>query len=325
MFQGDVVSYDEEASSYRVQYKDGDREDMDENELENWLCSSTKNNINSNRSDSEPLDASCDDAWSLWSLHGLRENEFVAKGLPPRLQKYRTCIGDFFLFMHERQSIWVRRNRSCDFPWSKNLILRKYFFCNIYRELDHGTRFFHAHILDLKDSRLRWTRKEWALQVLWSSYCYRQVNRVGSFVEAGFPNLQRMKKLKLTGNPFFTDAHQTTNYTGYEMYLKQATRNKAKLLRSIVDKILKAHELKDCKAALCKLPGVGSFFAWQILCDMQESRCLEFDDSFCELGPGAIRKFMVLVVTIVIIPFLSLRLFSFSFARWPVTYFSRQH
>jgi hypothetical protein len=38
---------------------------------------------------------------------------------------------------------------------------------------------------------------------------------------------------------------------------------------------------------------VGPFFGWQILCDLEESRCLKFDDSFCELGPGAKGKYAI--------------------------------
>jgi hypothetical protein len=38
---------------------------------------------------------------------------------------------------------------------------------------------------------------------------------------------------------------------------------------------------------------VGPFFGWQMLCDLEESRCLKFDDSFCELGPGAKGKYTI--------------------------------
>jgi hypothetical protein len=41
---------------------------------------------------------------------------------------------------------------------------------------------------------------------------------------------------------------------------------------------------------------VGPFFGWQMLCDLEESRCLKFDDSFCELGPGAKGKYTIQVV-----------------------------
>jgi hypothetical protein len=39
------------------------------------------------------------------------------------------------------------------------------------------------------------------------------------------------------------------------------------------------------------LKGIGSFFAWQVFCDLRESNCLKSleSDTFCILGPGAVK------------------------------------
>lgn len=49
-------------------------------------------------------------------------------------------IAAFFEFVYRRQEIWHRRNvLKLAAPWTDDLILQHYKFCNVYRELDGGT------------------------------------------------------------------------------------------------------------------------------------------------------------------------------------------
>ena len=133
--------------------------------------------------------------------------------------------------------------------------------------------------------------------MLFASYCYRQVNRLESFVATGFPDetglakyFLKVNKLRESGGSFFSAAHQTTQYAKFEDFLKQATAKKSKLLDDVCDAICAADaRSEDCVLALQTLPGIGPFFAWQILCDLKESRCISFhkNDNYCLLGPGA--------------------------------------
>jgi hypothetical protein len=98
------------------------------------------------------------------------------------------------------------------------------------------------------------------------------------------------------GVSFFASAHQTTNFRTYEASLKRVAKDKGALLKRVVKRISATEDLWEMQQAAEELPGIGVFFGWQLLCDLEESRCLKFDDSFCELGPRAKGKSTIQVV-----------------------------
>lgn len=236
---------------------------------------------------------------SLWEIHGLDEKVPIhIPNLPTALRENRQNIADFFLFVYERQRIWERRNRDEAQPWSQNPVFLDCSFCNNYRELDRGTQFFHAHVLDLRDSMgPNVSKLDWLTAVLWASYVYRQVNKVESFLQLGFPAprdavsfLKRASsQFKEKGCSFFTGAHQTQGYVNYRRHVEAVARNDGKLLREVSKKISNASNTKLCLKHLRAFPGIGQFLAWQMLCDLRESYCIDAKvDDYCELGPGAI-------------------------------------
>lgn len=46
----------------------------------------------------------------------------------------------FYRFIYERQRIWCKREQGLPFPWTDDVVLSSYKFCNVYRQLDKGTR-----------------------------------------------------------------------------------------------------------------------------------------------------------------------------------------
>ena len=290
---------------YRVIYSDGDEEEYDDDDLDRIVMLPPKRATNENsisyKNSSLPK-LKKKDALSLWQIQGLQESSakscsLMINGLPDVLGKHTKKMADFFLFVFERQLIWVRRNQGLSPPFSANPVFQDFWFCNNYRELDRGTAFFHAHVLDLRASRKKkWTRQEWLTEILWASYAYRCVNRIESFEACGFPSrdnpsdfFKRTRKYRASNNTFFTGAHQTTTYANYMEDIEKVLKSKAALLHEIVEKILKTDEKEDWQEALERFPDVGPFIAWQILCDLHESGCVEVkdDDFYCALGPGA--------------------------------------
>jgi hypothetical protein len=212
-------------------------------------------------------DLTAKDSHSLWKLHKLEEPgaSWKIEGLPENLKPNSSQIADFFLYMYERHCMWVRRNLGMPPPWSASILLQTKAFCNVYRELDRGTAFFRAHVLDLYESKDKWTQEEWLTAVLWSSYCYRQVNRVESFKD-GFPDMNDLSKFirsmekirkdakKGDGVSFFTSAHQTTNFVQYEVSLKKVAKDKGALLKNVVKRIYEALDLREMQQAVEELP-----------------------------------------------------------------------
>jgi hypothetical protein len=195
-FEGRVQKVD--GSSYRIVYADADMEDVDESEMDEiWLPPNKKFkadvDVPAIKVEAPRCDLTAKDSHSLWKLQNIEEKgaEWKIVGPPKDLKPSSHRIADFFLFMYERHCIWLRRNLGMVAPWSANKLLQTKSYCNVYRELDRGTAFFRAHILDVYESKDEWTEEEWLTVVLWASYCYRQVNRVESFKD-GFPDINEL-------------------------------------------------------------------------------------------------------------------------------------
>lgn len=82
-------------------------------------------------------------------------------------------------FVVERDAIRLRRESGMAPPWTSDPTLRDYHFTNVHRRLDPGTRW----LLDLVARR----GLDDPLDLLFTSYCYRSLNRVGTFERFGLP------------------------------------------------------------------------------------------------------------------------------------------
>jgi hypothetical protein len=74
----------------------------------------------------------------LFEIHDLAENavaEAVAQLLPTKWKENCFQVGHFFLFCHERQMVWEKRNCGDSLPWTQSEALAKYSFCNVSRPL----------------------------------------------------------------------------------------------------------------------------------------------------------------------------------------------
>jgi len=228
---------------------------------------------------------------SLWNVADVDEAKFRdAHGVAT------TRIADYFLFCRERQMIWKRRSHGVDeSKWTQDPLLKRYVFCNVYRELDRGTAFFHAYVVHMYQTERPKSRQKWVSLVLWAAYLYRLVNRCETFKKLGIPRRGEVSDFLLcaeqqivsAGRSFFTSAHQTTQFKKLSEWLHSVASHQNTLFDSVVQEIFSATQNTDRLTSLKKLPGVGKFQCWQLLCDLQESRCFPSDDGHCQLGPGA--------------------------------------
>jgi hypothetical protein len=95
----------------------------------------------------------------------------------------------FFDFINERHVIYINKEAGADFPWTEDEILRKYSFCNVFRELDTVTK---------------WIRSNWCEpymehpNVPFAMAMARQINWPTTLDEIGFPDKwepERVKKI----------------------------------------------------------------------------------------------------------------------------------
>ena len=307
---------------WQVRYDDGDVEDWDDTELQKGIQLCRSQQLPSIAHELFCIFDIPSDAVSTWAKRAC---------CPVEIQTNAILVCKFFLFVLERQRCWVRRrlmkitghpHDNCS--WTNSMLLRDYYFCNIYRESDRGTQYFHNEVvrrlwLDHKvkhlsniDSVDSW--KEWFQTVLWAACCYRFVNKIESFSPEGnlptskfgriptrdnweaFKELvlrtRKKKKQKNDNSPaFFTNAHQVCGFDDYVLFLDNiATKNSEAWYEALDAVFRNPGSLQEIFRGICKLPGCGNFQSWQILCDLHESNAVptvKTIDDFCHLGKGA--------------------------------------
>ena len=123
--------------------------------------------------------------------------------------------------------------------------------------------------------------KDLVRRVMFKSIAYRLINKVATFEEfGGLPSLEEytrfvafLSKKRSSGEVTFTSAHQNM---GYDRLLKTLhfVKKNTKNLATQVIKGAEARSLRMAHRALLEIPNIGAFFAWQILCDLLETRVL---------------------------------------------------
>jgi len=190
---------------------------------------------------------------------------------------------NFARFVYERQAVWLRRSRGTAAPWTTDVLLQDYVFCNVYRELDRGTVYFRSRA----DARSLRT-------LLFASVVYRLLNKIESFVSwkdaipspREWPQFKaHLVALRLRGRTIFTGAHQTSGLARYSTTVDFVRAHLARLAAALHGRLDSA---EACYKVLGSIPHVGPFFAWQILCDLIEAGYVrDSENAFVALGPGA--------------------------------------
>jgi len=294
LFTGHVIGYDDSEKYYLVRYEDGDEEEYSGSELALLIVNPATKQVPRMPPEWVKPNNLC-----LMHLHGLAPA--AAQQIRCFPAKHRAKVAEFFLFVSERQRVWERRSRGDAEPWSACPLFQQYSWCNNYRELDRGTAFFRAHVLDVKDANPGATKSFLLRRFLFDSYLYRQCNRVETFLTTGFPLetkldlgsfFGKLTKIQADGRSVFTGAHQTTNIARYQQFVNNSTKksNGQSLLDQVCEGIVAAKDdMRLILTEIRRLEGVGSFLSWQILCDLQEAQCVDTTgDDYCVLGPGAV-------------------------------------
>ena len=212
-------------------------------------------------------------------------------------------IAAFYAFMLERHNIYERKKSGQPYPWTDDEILKKYKFCNVFRELDTGTVWCREHI-----------REPFANdpELFFNIAAYRSINCLETWAEvydmeqhwtgvpfisdynSGRTNLA-MKSRRKRGERIFTNAHMLTGvgsvdkidmYT--DMCWKHLWEHRRELEPQVGDTLHKAFE----RLIAGKIPAVGKFIAYEIITDLRHTRYLNsaYDIyTWANPGNGAVR------------------------------------
>lgn len=185
-------------------------------------------------------------------------------------------------FICNRQIVYDYKQKGEEVPEDMDPIVKKYRFTNIFRELDRGTIYLANEVkaLGSKDPAT----------LIRMIVVYRLVNKVATFEKFGgipstvleFNKFKRfMQARQKTGVSSFTGVHQNNGYASYYVSIAHLERELDALVAS-------RKNMQTFYAAVTKIPYIGTFFGFQITCDVMEQGLIGgSENDWAQLGPGA--------------------------------------
>lgn len=202
----------------------------------------------------------------------------------------------FFYFLTERQNIYWARAEGKPRPWTKDKILDRHFFCNVYRELDRGTQYVIHNIIGDNQQPM------WDL--LFKVMLYRMFNepRTYEFLQKPMMGMvfngrhaaQILDRKRAAGIRIFRGAWMTSgaNVVGskaaaYCMEMERVSYRRQKLWNDFRSKT----RMADAWKVICGVNWFGGFSAYQVVLDMSyvayvKNGWLDYD-RWVYPGPGA--------------------------------------
>ncbi|MBP9771542.1 MAG: hypothetical protein KBD16_01295 [Candidatus Pacebacteria bacterium] len=200
---------------------------------------------------------------------------------------------DIAWFIHERIAIWKKKTSGDQAPYTNDPILSKYRFCNIFREFDRQTIFFHELLAPLRD--------DFPLWLLNMFYC-RMVARPETIEEVGLLSFDNEKnervyeRLMRTSRPRFGTPYvfpisviQRSEIPTRELFI---AHHLPSIMRDVAGVIAgwKKQNVYDGVAQILPLFGYNLRFLWtEVLIDVayQFPDLIDLFGTF-PVGPGAV-------------------------------------
>jgi len=213
----------------------------------------------------------------------------------------KTMINDYFNYIVERQLIWYRRRvLKLNQPWTDNEILRRYHFCNNFRELDITTRHLFKNLLNNCGMH---TKQE----ILFNIVIFRVFNTRNFFDTVTIPMnpdhfdrekfVSKLDKISESGENLFSPAYIISqqkirkDYPGIKhLQFSFMFEELAKNINNFTERLSKADPPDEILNIITELPNVGPFLGYQILLDLAYTDFFEnrfTEDDFIVIGPGA--------------------------------------
>lgn len=206
----------------------------------------------------------------------------------------------FFAYARERQSILLRRRAGGPPPWTDDPVLRKYRFCNVFREDDRTTIWFRENVRDLLFSNS---------SALLATVVYRWFNRIetGKILAHSRNNLlfewnSNVAKKELAGlKPVVTGAYIIKTPDGMNKLdgvcwcIDEFIRKKGGrvgLRRAAEYFMNRQHTQQQMHEWLAKAAYLGPFMAYEVVTDLCHTAFLDKAPdrmTWTNFGPGAAR------------------------------------
>ena len=203
----------------------------------------------------------------------------------------------YWKFANERQKIFFNRFYEKPFPWTKDIILQKYKFTNVYRASDRVSQylirkviyqgdqtpeevFFRIMLFKLFNKIETWELlKSHVDEISYKNYSYKIFDKI----------LTKSLEIK---KPIYSSAYIMPSGNGF-LHFKKKHQNHLKLLElmmkdTVPQKIISLRKFSQLFELLLSYPTIGDFLAYQYSIDINYSNMTQFSEmDFVIPGPGA--------------------------------------
>jgi len=199
----------------------------------------------------------------------------------------------FWYWVTERHQIYLKRQAGDPKPWTDDVVLQDYFFCNVYRELDLGTVWLRENYIDPHSAD--------AGTLLFNIVKYRMFNLESTAALLGYQTEWDEQKAIVTltkaaqCGPIYTCAYMTRGFKGQSKHISacQALTGVWKDRHNYC-RLAGAYQNLRMMADILALeiPLVGPFTAYEIVTDLRHTWILgDAEDimTWANPGPGAKR------------------------------------
>jgi len=207
----------------------------------------------------------------------------------------------YWVFACERMSVYQKRLRGDESPWTEDEILRKHKFTNAYRVLDRVSQYLIREIIlpdensnvELRDKIFRillfkifnkietWEILKYCIDELsWRNYRYESINKVLSHAMSSNQRIYSAAYIMASGGKYFGHVRKHENHLKLLEYM---------IKDGLAEKVTKCKKMGDLFVLLRSYPTIGNFLAYQYATDINYSSATNFSEmEFVKAGPGAV-------------------------------------
>lgn len=215
-----------------------------------------------------------------------------------RLVKRKNIYDLYWYFAYERQEIFNKKNNQSP-PWTNDVILQNYKFCNSYRVNDRISQYLIKNVIYTKNYSKEDTIFRIVLFKLFNKEeTWEFLNeRFGDIKLSNFHPNSYMEALTLysdAGNTLYNDAYISCANKAFGYDRKHENHivliNKMFVIDKLQDKIINSNTMEDAFNYIKSYPLIGNFMAYQLITDINYSEATNFSEcEFTVAGPGSER------------------------------------
>jgi len=197
----------------------------------------------------------------------------------------------FWYWVTERHQIYLKRQAGDPKPWTQDIVLQEYFFCNVYRELDPGTVWLRENYIE--------PHADDGGDLFFNIVKYRMFNLESTAALLGYQTeWNEQAAIEILGRaaqsgPIYTCAYMTRGFKGQPKYVSacQILTNVWNKRHRYLDLARDVQSLEEMTEFLgTEVQAVGPFTAYEIVTDLRHTWILsDAEDimTWANPGPGA--------------------------------------